>query len=249
MRTESTVLERLAGQALIEALNRAHFVTDVEFGDRPDLVMSLNGGNAGVEIVSLLPAKVHEAAKLHSLSLFKKGVSLAKLVVPIEPDEWVKAAIQKKWQIVQAYPKRRRPLRMSLLVHRPAVSVDFEFADSGFINALSYGSARSKHGFDNVFYWSGESIHLLSRPEKHVPPTQVDLTRGYPAWIFITRTSEQAQTIELAESVESTFDVPFEHTKILPPLTAEFKGLRPLEPDGPHDSAFEFLTTRSNISR
>lgn len=232
MRPQPTRLERRAGQALLDALSSANYIDNPMFGDRPDLVVQVNGCATGIEIVSLLPAKIHEAAKLHFATLFKKGVNWSKLVVPIEPDEWIKAAIENKWQIVQAYLKRHHPLRMNLLVHRPALLIDLEFADLGFINALSYGSARSKHGFDDVFYWSGTSIHRLAPPQQKVPPRIVDLSKGYPAWIFYSYTSEQSKTRSMLEGAAIPLAVPREHTKLITPMTPEFKGLKPLEPEG-----------------
>jgi len=241
MRSEPTILEKRSGQALLAAFATKHTIENEEFGDRPDLTFIADGHNVAVEITSLLPSDVHHTIKTFFKKLYRNGIALGKIVIPIEPDMWIKAAIERKWKSVQKYSNFSSLENLNLLIHRPGILSDItEYDDDGFINALYYGHAKSSHGFLNVFYWSGTRIVPLPRASRSVPPRTLDLSNGYPAWIVLSHTSEQSKTRELLEGNPLSFDLPAEHTKIVKPMTPEFKGLPPLMPENNFRVSFGF---------
>ena len=241
MRSEPTILERRSGEALLKKFAARHKIEGVIFGDRPDLTFFADGNYFAVEITSLLPSDVHHAIKTFFAKLYRNNVSIGKMVIPIEPDMWIKAAIERKWKSVQKYDNFSALGNLNLLIHPPGIFRDStEYDENGFINALMYGHAKSNHGFRNVFYWSGSRIVPFFREEGPLQPRNLDLTNGYPASIIWSHTSKQSETKEALDGKPISFDVPAEHTKIIKPMTPEFIGLPPLMPKNDFRVYIEF---------
>lgn len=239
MRNEPTPLERASGSALVEKLSQHYQIDRPVFGDRPDLTFTSDGFNVAVEITSLLPEDVHHAIKMFFRKLLKEGVNLGKLIIPREPDMWIKAAIERKWKSVQKYSNFRELDNLNLLVHRPGIMADvIDYDEEGFLRALNYGHALSTHGFLNVYYWSGKRVVAFVRPDGPVPPVEYDLSRGYPAWPLVSHMSSISKTRGLLEGKSISFNPPPEHTKVIKPMTPAFKGLKPHQPEG--DIRFKF---------
>lgn len=241
MRSEPTILEKRSGQALLDTLAAGHTIENEDFGDRPDLTFTADGHHVGVEITSLLPSDVHHTVKTFFAKLYRNGIAIGKIVIPIEPDMWVKAAIERKWKNVQKYSNFSSLENLNLLIHRPGILTDVtEYDDDDFISGLHYGHAKSSHGFLNVYYWSGTRVIPLAKATGPVPPRNLDLTNGYPAWIILSHTSEQSKTRELLEGKPLSFDLPAEQTKIIKPMTPEYQGVAPLMPKNDFRISFGF---------
>ncbi|MDK6080608.1 hypothetical protein [Massilia varians] len=257
MRLEPTYLERRSGEALVQRFSESFTVENVAFGDRPDLTFNANGIAVSIEITSLLPSDVHHAIKTHFDKLYRQEkVAVGMLVVPMEPDMWIKAAIERKWKSVQKYPNFSQMANLSLLVHRPGILLDvIDYDEPGFVNALHYGTAKAQHGFANIFYWTNNGVKSFERPSAPVPDVQHDVTNGYPAWITLSHigTSKEGQAY-FVDGYLST-DVPKEHTRIITPMTVQFQGLKPHMPPkhrikiyyGPRDDDESISTSTQTV--
>jgi len=241
MRSEPTILERRSGQALLDMYSARHKIDGADFGDRPDLTFFADAQYCAVEITSLLPSDVHHTIKTFFQKLYRNNISIGKIVIPIEPDMWIKAAIERKWKSVQKYDNFSTLTNLSLLIHRPGILADcIDYDEDGFINALRYGHSRSSHGFLNVLYWSGTRVVNLVKADKPVPDRIVDVTNGYPAWVVWSHISERSKTQAALDGKPIAFDVPAEHTRIVQPMTPEFIGHQPMMPVKDLHILFEF---------
>lgn len=235
-RFEPTREERAAGTALLKKLEGINGeITDVEFSDRPDLKFRINGLPIGCEIVGLMPGDIQQAMRTFSRTMYKRGVRVAKIVIPIEPDMWAQQAIERKWAKVQKYKIDEYSTNLSLLIHHPMLApIDpVEYDAPGFVRGIQYGQAISTHGFRNVFYWSGKNTYSLDRKkEDALPIVYPDLSDGYPAYIqwIISAGSEGLKTH--FDGVHIPLVLPVEHTMIIKPLSLRFKNLKPQEPKG-----------------
>lgn len=233
-RNEPTKEELSAGDALLKFFMALGVpVTDVDFKDKPDLRFALENVPVGCEIVSLMPSDMQKAIKTFFRYKFKKGVDVAKIVIPIEPHSWMKNAIEKKWKKVQGYEKGPYTLNLFLLVHPPMLGPRdiVEYDHEGFIRGVSYGERTAKHGFRKIFYWAGNRIVVLDGDKENIPLITFDtLPLGYPAYVIQSFMAQAGKFKERFGDGTHRLDVPKEHTQIIQPLTPEFKNVPPLLP-------------------
>jgi hypothetical protein len=233
-RNEPTQEELTAGAALLKFFARCNVsVTDVDFGDKPDLRFSLSNIPVGCEIVSLMPSDMQQAMRTFFNFKFKNGVDVAKIVIPIEPHSWMKKIIEKKWKIVQGYEKGPYTLNLFLLVHPPMLGHKdiVEYDHEGFIRGGRYGERIAEHGFRKIFYWSGSRIVVLDDDRGNIPPITYDtLPKGYPAYVIYSFMAEKEKFKERFGEKVHLLEVPKEHTKVIRPLTPEFQNVPPLLP-------------------
>jgi hypothetical protein len=231
-RNDPTPEELTAGDALLKFFAACNVpVTDVDFDDKPDLRFALRDIPVGCEIVSLMPSDMQEAMRVFFNLKYKNGVDVAKIVIPIEPHSWMKNTIEKKWKKVQGYEKGPYTLNLFLLVHPPMLGHKdiVEYDHEGFIRGVMYGERIAEHGFRKIFYWSGSKIVVLDEDKENIPPITYDtLPEGYPAYVIYAFMAEKEKFRERFGEGTHRLEVPKEHTKIIRPLTPEFKNVPPL---------------------
>jgi hypothetical protein len=227
--------ERAAGLALFDYLRTAgHKVVNEDFGDRPDLTCQLDGYFMGCEIVGMVPAEMQQAIRTFSQVMFRRKVDVAKITVPIEPDMWMQAAIERKWAKVQKYPPSDYTQNLSLLVHYPMLRArdPVEYDRSEFVDGVCYGQAMAAHGFNNIFYWSGRKIYVLNHGKPPAPKVLGDLSKGYPAYCILIMSAGVEGLRTRFENRAIPLQLPPGCVKNIKPLEPAYRNLKPKEPDG-----------------
>jgi hypothetical protein len=236
-RAEPTAEEKAAGTALLKNLREDGYpITHEDFDDRPDLRFLINGEAFGCEIVGLVPEDMQQAMRTFSTVMYRRGADVAKITIPIEPDEWMKTTIERKWAKVQKYPRTLFTKELSLLVHPPYLgpSDPVEYDREEFVLGVRYGQAVANHGFANVFYWSGKRLFAFN--DRGGPPSlktyPFDLSEGYPAYIMWIMSAGKEGLRERFENRSIPLALPAEHTKHIRPMDPNFKKLSPFEMKG-----------------
>jgi hypothetical protein len=189
VRSGPTDEEMVAGEALRSRFEADGIqVTGFEHSDRPDLRMNLDGVPYGIELVQIPSKKIMQL--VHSRIDFlhnRAGKKVVQLVWPIEPDYWVKTAIEDKQKKLGAYRKRVGSERVSLLIHTPAKGDIYTLSSKEEVELMQSAANHTSHGFDAIYFWDAaskadvrDSFYTLYPCPFDVPRRELDVSHGYP---------------------------------------------------------------------
>lgn len=230
-RDTPTHAETVVGQALARHLiTVGHEVTNIDYADRPDLRLSVDGALTGFEIVQIPPRRVMELLHARFKQLRGNGAKFVRVVWPQEPDFWVEQVIMEKQSKLAAYRRNLGGENVCLVIHTPIGLKEppVRVANPGVMSLIRSAATHTKNSFDAIyFYDSVTGVEKLVPCNPPWPKTQVVIDGGYPTDGFVIGTASFTTTNEGDAPVLYDFGIIEPTVLVVPPLSPGFKMHKP----------------------
>jgi len=214
------------GEALRDHLAKSgRTLTSVQFEDRPDLRMLVDGLLNGFELVQIPPRRVMEMVHTRFRQLKGEGAKFIRVVWPQEPDHWVEEAIKDKQKKLDAYRKNLGTDRVSLVIHTPVGLKEplVRVSNPAVMSLIRSAATHTTNHFDAIYFWdSSLGIEKMSPTLHQWPRMQVTFDDGYPTDGLLIGTTPFTTTKEGEPPTVYDYGVIEPRVLLVPPQSPEF---------------------------